>query len=347
MNRLLFDITHPSYVHLYKNIIRALRDKGYKAHVTTQDNNNITTLLNKLNLSYTILGAKAKGIAGKVFNQIKLNYKLWAFIRNNKIDLVIGGSTTVAHGSYFTKAKSIVFTDDDGDVIPLFAKSTYPFADIVINPICIRDRIPEKQILVNSYKELAYLHPNQFKPEINALFHLGLSPQQPYIIVRFSALNAHHDLFATGIQDKIELVRFLEKYGKVFVCSESTLPSELLPNQLKAPEELMHSILYYASLYIGDSQTMAAEAAVLGTPSIRQNSFVGKLSYLEELEKKYNLTFGFLPEDNAGVKTKVIEILEDSSASEKWQNKRKAMLAEKDDLTKWFVDFIESESWNK
>lgn len=346
MKRLLFDITHPSYVHLYKNIIRLLKDKGYTAYVTTQDNKSITTLLNKYNLPYSILGAKAKGMAGKVFNQLKLNYKLYLFVKRHNIDLVIGGSTTVAHGAYFSKAKSIVFTDDDGDVIPLFAKSTYPFTDIVINPLCIRDRIPKKQILVNSYKELAYLHPNQFKPDINALLHLGLAPQEPYIIVRFSALNAHHDLFATGIKNKVELVRFLEKYGKVFVCSESDLPLELKPNQFNAPEELMHSILYHALLYIGDSQTMAAEAAVLGTPSIRQNSFVGKLSYLEELEKKYKLTFGFLPEDNAGMQNKITEILENSSSKEEWQHKRKAMLAEKDDLTKWFVDFIEAKKWN-
>ncbi len=35
---------------------------------------------------------------------------------------------------------------------------------------------------------------------------------------------------------------------------------------------------------------MIAEAAVLGTPSIRFNDFVGKLGYLEDLEHKYGLT---------------------------------------------------------
>ncbi len=36
---------------------------------------------------------------------------------------------------------------------------------------------------------------------------------------------------------------------------------------------------------------MVAEAAVLGTLPIRFNNYVGKLSYLEELEHKYHLTF--------------------------------------------------------
>jgi predicted glycosyltransferase len=42
----------------------------------------------------------------------------------------------------------------------------------------------------------------------------------------------------------------------------------------------MMKFIQSLDLYIGDSQTMAAEAAVLGIPSIRFNSFVGKLVYL-------------------------------------------------------------------
>ncbi len=57
------------------------------------------------------------------------------------------------------------------------------------------------------------------------------------------------------------------------------------------PSDIYHA-LYYADLYIGDSQTIAAEKAVLGTPALRFNDFVGKIGYLEELEHKYGLTFG-------------------------------------------------------
>ena len=54
----------------------------------------------------------------------------------------------------------------------------------------------------------------------------------------------------------------------------------------------MHHALYFAEMFIGDSQTMTAEAAVLGTPALRLNNFVGKLGYLNELERKFNLTYG-------------------------------------------------------
>ena len=54
----------------------------------------------------------------------------------------------------------------------------------------------------------------------------------------------------------------------------------------------MHHVMAFASLYIGDSQTMAAEAGVLGVPFVRFNDFVGRIGYLRELEDVYQLGFG-------------------------------------------------------
>ena len=54
----------------------------------------------------------------------------------------------------------------------------------------------------------------------------------------------------------------------------------------------MHHVMAFASLYIGDSQTMAAEAGVLGVPFVRFNDFVGRIGSLRELEDVYRLGFG-------------------------------------------------------
>ena len=51
-------------------------------------------------------------------------------------------------------------------------------------------------------------------------------------------------------------------------------------------------MMAFASLYIGDSQTMAAEAGVLGAPFVRFNDFVGRIGYLCELEDVYELGYG-------------------------------------------------------
>ena len=54
----------------------------------------------------------------------------------------------------------------------------------------------------------------------------------------------------------------------------------------------------FAKIYFGDSQTMAAESGVLGVPFIRFNDFVGKISYLDELENNYKLGFGINTNNN-------------------------------------------------
>jgi predicted glycosyltransferase len=78
---------------------------------------------------------------------------------------------------------------------------------------------------------------------------------------------------------------------------------------------------------------MAAEAAVLGTPSIRFNDFVGEISYLEELEHKYQLTFGIRTSDQEKLFEKTKELIEESDLSETFRSRKEIMLNEKTDLS--------------
>jgi len=87
---------------------------------------------------------------------------------------------------------------------------------------------------------------------------------------------------------------------------------------------------------------MTSEAAVLGTPSIRSNSFVGKIAYLEEEEHKYGLTYGFLPENFNSLQRKIEELLSVSNLKEIWQQRRRIMLNDKIDVTAFYVWFIEN-----
>ena len=105
---------------------------------------------------------------------------------------------------------------------------------------------------------------------------------------------------------------------------------------------LMHHFLAAAHLVIGDSQTMIAEAAVLGTPSIRFNDFVGKLGYLEELEYKYGLTCGIKTSEPEKLLAKVEELLSYPNIKVEWAQKKEKMLQEKIDVTAFMVWFIEN-----
>jgi uncharacterized protein len=104
----------------------------------------------------------------------------------------------------------------------------------------------------------------------------------------------------------------------------------------------MHDLLGHATLVVGDSQTMAAEAAYLGTPALRSSTFAGRISYLEEMENRYGLTWAFHPRDTSRFFTKLDELLEDPAAIRaEIAEGRGRMLSEKVNIAKWFIDFLE------
>ena len=108
----------------------------------------------------------------------------------------------------------------------------------------------------------------------------------------------------------------------------------------------MHHVMAFASLYIGDSQTMAAEAGVLGVPFVRFNDFVGRIGYLRELEDTYHLGFGIKASAPGSVDqlcSRVEELVSmDSTERRKvFQQRRQQMLEEKIDCAKFLTDFIE------
>ena len=85
---------------------------------------------------------------------------------------------------------------------------------------------------------------------------------------------------------------------------------------------------------------MAAESAVLGTPSIFVSS--SRRGYTDELEEKYGLVHTFSGENQQELALKkAIEILTDKDSKKKWSKKREKMLKEKIDVARFLADLIE------
>jgi predicted glycosyltransferase len=89
---------------------------------------------------------------------------------------------------------------------------------------------------------------------------------------------------------------------------------------------------------------MTNEAAVLGTPALRYNSFVGKISYLKEQEVRFKLAFGFKLNEFEIMTNKISELLVNENLKEEWFAKRKYMLSQKIDTTKFLVELIDNYS---
>ena len=309
----LIDIVHPAHVHLLRNTYFELCSRGHNVFVTVKDIPVVKQLLSNYGISYINLGAKPDGLFKKKLEQLKYNWIIHGLVWKCKIDIGIGSSVTLAHVSRISSP----------------------------NVMC---RSCGKTLYYSGYHELAYLHPNRFTPDASILNEVGVKSGEPYFILRFNAFKAHHDVGVEGlsIDKKRKLIDILSKKGKVFITTERNIDDEFKPYQLKVAPEKVHSLMYYATMLVGDSQTMTSEAAVLGTPAIRSNTFVGRISYLEEEEKKYGLTYGFLPSQADEMFAKIEELLSIPNLKEEWRKRRLKMLADKIDVTAFFTWFIEN-----
>ncbi len=190
---------------------------------------------------------------------------------------------------------------------------------------------------------MAYLRPKYFNPDKSALDYLGIGDNK-FVILRFSAYDALHDIGQSGFskENKIKLVKELEKYCRVFISSEKILPAELDPYKIKIPFHKIHDVLFFADLLICDTGTMATEAGILGTPAIRCQSFVGEkdMGNFNALEKEYRLIFNYKNPEEAI--DKAIELIQISNLKKEWLIKKEELLKKTIDVTAFMVWFIEN-----
>ncbi len=339
---ILIDIGHPAHVHLQRNVYRQLVADGHNVFVVAKPTRAIIDLLNLYDIPFTPVGGNRDSLWGKAWLQIRNFFYLWHFVRKHKIDIGVQGMT-VAWVSRVTPMKSIILDDDDDEVESLFVKYAHPFADVILSPDCIK-RKSRHTIYYAGTHELAYLYSNRFVPDNNVLKEADIKDGEKFFILRFNAFKAHHDIGAKGlsIEGKRKLVNLLQKHGRVFITTERNIDEEFRPYRLKVMPHKIHSLMYYATMLIGDSQTMTSEAAILGTPAIKCNSFAGRLSVPNEIEQQYNLCYSFLPEQEEEFFAKIDELLSMPNLKAEWQRRREKMLADKIDYAQFLTWFIEN-----
>lgn len=342
--KFLFYMGHPAHFHLFKNTIPALSKQGHEVKVLIKKKDILENLLQ--NAGWDYLNINPEGRADNKFSiALKLLKRDFQFInvcRKFKPDLMIGTSAEITHAGKLLGIRSIVVNEDDAEVVPLFAKLAYPLATKILAPHCCSvGRWEHKKIGYKGYHELAYLHPDNFTPDRTRL--KGIDTSVPFFILRFAKLTAHHDEGRKGINTEVagKLINMLQSKGNIYITSERELEPQFEKYRIQINPLFMHDALYFADMYIGDSQTMAAEAAVLGTPSIRFNDFVGQISYLNELEDEFGLTFGFRTNQINEMYNKVNQLIILPDLKPEWKKRKGAMLEKCIDLNKFMVELFQ------
>jgi predicted glycosyltransferase len=336
LTRLVVSISHPAHVHYFKNFIREMRDNEHDILILAADKEVTYKLLNNYQLDYVKFGRHRSSLIKKAMDIPLSDLKLYRMGKKFNPDFFVGfGSIYASHASFLLRKNCIVLEDTEPSMeqIGLYL----PFASAVCTPSCFRRDLGRKQIRYDGYTELTHLHPSYFKPDPSILDDLGLDVDEPFIVLRFVSWTASHDFGQSGVKDNEELVRELEKYGRVLISSERPLSRNLEEKRVKIAPEQLHNLLYYAALYVGEGGTTASEAAILGTHSIHISTLAKHCGVFEDLNR-YGLMWTF--DSERGVIEKVSEIMQEDPRKE-GKRKRDRLIADKINVTaflSWFVE---------
>ncbi len=341
----LFYLGHPAHYHNVSMVIKQLSQKGFRVVLVARGKDVLFELLEGLPYEIIYLKPrKGKNKLSLIKTILHRELILFRLALRYKPKMLIGTDIVIAHIGKLLSIPSVILNEDDAKEVPFLAKFGFKYATAVFSPDSCDISPYSNKIGYQGYHELAYLHPNYFSPDktkVSSLIESG----DKYFILRFAELTAHHDEGKNGIDLSIakKLIDQLSPFGRVYITSERKLEAELEPYRIFINPKDIHHALCFAEMYIGDSQTMAAESAVLGTPSIRFNDFVGKLGYLEELEHKYNLTFGVATDNPELLFTQIQALLTNDNLKEEFRKRKEHMLKECVDVAQlWTSYFIEN-----
>lgn len=343
MNILIL-ISHPAQFHFFKNTIIGLKSHGHKVLILIKTKDILVKLLDEMQWDYINIIQKERG-KGKLqilWSLIRRDIKVIYYAYRFKSDLLIGTDASVAHASMILRRQCITTLEDDYNVIRKLCQLTYPYTNCILVPkVCDVGKWGTKKVGYNGYMKLSYLHPNYFTPDINKI---KIPTDKPFFLIRLSGLTAHHDDGIKGIHLNFldTMINKIQQFGNVYISSEKKLPLKYSDYLLKINILDIHHYLSFAQMIICDSQSMSVEAALLGTPSIRISSFVGQISVLNELEENYKLTFGFLPDNEVGILSKLDELLKRDNLKNEFSGLLRNLLKEKIDVSRFLIWFIEN-----
>lgn len=291
-------------------------------------------LLKAYKIEHVILTNKGERLLGLTKELLQQQLKISSIIKKSPADMMvqIGGIFNAPVGKYYG-IPTLAFSDTEND--KWGNKLSFALSKHVLSPTCFDHTIGgrwKNQIHYPGYHELAYLSPRDVTKRIK--------PENKFL-VRFVGWGAGHDIGEKGLSDdqKMEIVNILSKYGSVHISSETRLPDEIADLAYKIHPSEIHDFMKTCKMIVGESATMASEAACLGIPAI----FISNIGrgYTTEQDKKY----GLIKHYRLGQWEEIVQRLKlwaVQDLNNEWQKRRWNMLKDKIDVTAWLVDLIEN-----
>lgn len=338
--RFLIDICHPAHVHFFRHPVSILKNRGHEVLITSRVKEVAIPLIESLGWEHLQLStASSGGPLGLLKELGRRNIALYKTVRRFRPDAMAAiGGIFIAQVGFLSRVPSLVFYDTE--TARLQNLLTYPFASQVTVPDCYSGWLPNASMRYKGYHELSYLHPQRFRPDVHIAQANGIDLQRDNYLVRMVAWRANHDIGKAGWPPELlnTVVTRLAQSGKVIISAEGDLPSELRPFVYRGDPLQMHHVLAHCRLLVGESATMASEAAVLGVPAVYAARI--RLGYTHEQERRYSLVRNIETLETDSVMAAIEELL--AVPVEKWTEQRARLLADTIDVAGYVADQIEA-----
>ncbi|HAL45984.1 MAG TPA: hypothetical protein DCP47_08750 [Phycisphaerales bacterium] len=330
--RVIVDISHPSQVHFFKNLILRFRKNKDKVLITARGKDVTLDLVKNLNLKYVCLSQQSGGMFSMLRELIRRYILMFIIVRRFKPDILIA-ETGVTIGLIGTLLRIPRIVEEDTEHAKLQRMLGLPFVSIIMTGLGYLGNHGKRERKFKGVWVQSYLNPEYFTPDATVLTDAGIEIEKPFIVMRMVSWSAAHDKGLHGYSEEqyLDVVEKLSKYGRGIISAEGALPVSMAKYKNPIAPEKVHHLLAYAKLYIGEGATMAAEAAVLGTPAIFTNPL--PLGYLQAMEREYQLVYNCIDFD-AGVKI-AEELLKAANLKNVWQQRRKKLLDESEDINEF------------
>jgi len=340
--RFLFFFVHPAKFHLSRIAINALKAKGHQVDILITGRDILEELIINEGWDYTKIfpnGRKLKGVhvwvSAAIFLILTI-FKLLIITWKKEYDFFISDDLLSLIGR-IKGVKSIFVTDDDLSAVPESVILMISAHYILAPDICDLGKYNKKKIGYYGYKSLFHLHPNHFKPDITKI-----DPElrdRSYFFIRTVSATSTHDVGKRGISDDTlrKIINAIEPHGRPVLNSERELPADLKSYLIDFRKNDISHYIFSATLFISDSTTMCAEAAVLGTPAIEFDDWFADFQQYKELNQKYALLFGFRIDEENEMLEKINCLINSSDLNEIFQTRRKKMLKDKIDASNFLL----------
>ena len=268
--QVLVDIVHPADVLFFRHPLRQLMSEGAEVLIASREKDVACDLLDEFGLPHRVASRAGKGTFGLARELLGRDAAIFRMARRYRPDVMVGfGGAAIAHVGKLTGIPSVSFYA--ADTANLQTRLTWPFITKLYVPEPYAGPVPEgRTTRFPGVKELSFFHPENFVADPDVARRNGWDETRENVFIRTVGWGANHDLGKSGWSDAdlVALVERLSKRAKVHISSERALPPQLEQHLYRGARSALHHVMAQCRLYVGESATMAHEAAFLGVPAI-------------------------------------------------------------------------------